>query len=179
MCLKPSFPFCKMGILIVVVYLPGLYGRLENVCKTPRVEPGDSKQSLNLHPILFPPRKPTFSSFIFLVLCYSLFQLLPALLPQPCSFSYTLACLIYFSRHSFTAPFSPTFFWHSPNLSSIWTWMTLGNGGLERENMMGLLQSLAFDTNFYSWITTAGGAVRGGPIPESSCLGSHATSTLR
>lgn len=91
MLLKPSFPFCKMGILIVVVYLPGLYGRLENVCKTLRVEPGDSKQSLNLHPILFPPRNPTFSSFIVLVLCYSVFQLLPAPLPQPCPFSYTLA----------------------------------------------------------------------------------------
>lgn len=81
MRLKPTFPFCKMGILMVVVYLPGLYRTLENVCKTPRVEPGDSKQSLNLHPILFPPRNPTLSSFTVLVLCYSLFQLLPALLP--------------------------------------------------------------------------------------------------
>lgn len=86
MCLKPSFPFCKMGILIVVVYLTGLYRRLENVYKTPRVEPGDSKQSLTLHPTLFSPRNPTFSSFIFLVLCYSLFQLLPALLPAPLLF---------------------------------------------------------------------------------------------
>lgn len=95
-CPKPSLPICKMGILIVVVDFTGLYGRLENVCKTPRLEPGNSKQSLNLHSILSPPWNPTFSSFMVLVLCYSLFQLFPAPLPRPFSHSLTLACLTFF-----------------------------------------------------------------------------------
>lgn len=92
----------------MVVYFTGLYGRLENVCKTPRLEPGNSKQSLNLHPILFPPWKPTFSSFLVFVLCYSSFPLFPrSPPPRPFSCSHTLACLTSFSRHSFTAPLLP------------------------------------------------------------------------
>lgn len=143
--------------------------------------PGNSRQSLSTHPILFPPWNPYFHPFYYLsfVGAYSNYFLLSS--PQPSLKLWPTWPLFWGTRHC--SLFSHSLL-SSPNFPSIWTWVILGNGGLERDNTMGLLQSLSFHTNFSSSLlpNDCRGAIkhsgRGRGTPESECLGSNPTSTL-